>query len=326
VTVPFADFRRLPTRCRFIAFIPQWEFLDFLAERARRYPSFRLRMQAEARELIEDADRIVGLRASTPAGPLEVRAGLVVGADGRHSTVRAAAGLAAKRFGVPIDVLWFRLTRGGGDPEHSTGVFDAGAALVLINRRDYWQCGYVIPKGSFERLSAAGIDRFRRHIGAMAPFLADRVGELADWHDISLLSVSVDRLVRWWRPGLLCLGDAAHAMSPIGGVGINLAIQDAVAAANELAARLRDRRVDDATLRRVQSRRTWPTSATQRAQVFVQERVLVRVLRSERGLAVPLPLRLLRRFPALRRLTGRLVGMGLRPEHVRSPDAHLRGS
>jgi 2-polyprenyl-6-methoxyphenol hydroxylase-like FAD-dependent oxidoreductase len=318
--VTIADFSHLPTRCRFIAFMPQWDFLNFLAERGRGFPTFHLRTQAEVTDLLEDGGRVVGVRATTPDGPLEVRAALVVGADGRHSTVRTRAGLTVEDLGAPIDVLWLRLPRRPGDPKNPLGRFDRGKVFVLLDRGDYWQCGYVIPKGHFDAIRRQGLEAFRDGIAAIAPFLRDRVGELRDWEDIKLLTVAVDRLRRWYRPGLLCIGDAAHAMSPIGGVGINLAIQDAVAAANLLAGRLRGGAVAVADLRRVQRRREFPTRLTQRLQVFIQDRVIRRVLTSRTALALPWPLRLWRRYPVLRRIPARLIGIGFRPEHVNTPD------
>ncbi|HEX7766860.1 MAG TPA: FAD-dependent oxidoreductase, partial [Nitrospira sp.] len=220
-----ADFSTLPTRCGFIAFMPQWDFLNFLVEQGGRYANFRVLMQAEVTDLLEIAGTIVGLRAATPDGPLEVRADLVVGADGRHSVVRAKAGLPVEEFGAPMDVLWFGLSRRGGDPENPVGRFDRGRIFIMLNRGDYWQCGFVIPKGSRALLEAQGLPAFRETVGRLAPFMADRVGELQNWETVKLLTVQVDRLRDWSRPGLLCIGDAAHAMSPIGGVGINLAIQ-----------------------------------------------------------------------------------------------------
>jgi 2-polyprenyl-6-methoxyphenol hydroxylase-like FAD-dependent oxidoreductase len=315
--VIIADFSRLPTRCRFIAFMPQWDFLNFLADEARRYPTFHLRMRAEVTNLIEHEGRIVGARAATPAGPLEARAALVVGADGRHSTVRARSGLHVQDLGAPMDVLWLRLSRRPGDRRQPLGNFNQGKIFVMLDRGDYWQCAYVIPKGGFEEVRRRGLEAFRQAIAEIAPFLGDRPGELTDWDQVKLLTVVVDRLTQWYRPGLLCLGDAAHAMSPIGGVGINLAIQDAVAAANLLAAPLRSRHVRTAELRRVQERRLWPTRVTQRLQVLVQDRVIRPVLASQQQLTLPWPLRLLQRWPALRRLPARLISLGVRPEHVR---------
>jgi dipeptidase D len=318
LALTLADFTHLPTRCRFIAFMPQWDFLNFLAERGARYPTFRLLMRAEVTGLIEEGGSVVGLRAATPDGPLEVRADLVVGADGRHSAVRALAGLKVHELGAPMDVLWFRLSRQAGDPEETTGRFDSGQIFVTINRGAYWQCGFVIPKGSLEQLQDKGLQAFRDSIVRIAPFAADRVGELLDWDAVRLLTVQVDRLPSWYRTGLLCIGDAAHAMSPIGGVGINLAIQDAVAAANLLAEPLRSGRLASRHLELVQQRREWPTCATQRMQLFVQNRVIKRVLESAERFPPPRSVRFLARFPVLRRIPARLIGIGFRPEHVRT--------
>ncbi len=313
-----ADFSTLPTRCGFIAFMPQWDFLNFLAEQGSRYPTFRVLMQAEVTDLVKLAGTIVGLRATTPDGPLEVRADLVVGADGRHSVVRDKAGLPVEEFGAPMDVLWFGLSRRAKDPESPVGRFDRGRIFIMLNRGDYWQCGFVIPKGSRAQLEAQGLPAFRETVGRLAPFLADRVDEIKSWEPIKLLTVQVDRLRDWCRPGLLCIGDAAHAMSPIGGVGINLAIQDAVATANLLAGLLRRGAVTPADLRLVQERRAWPTQMTQRMQLLLQDRVIKTVLAGDGPLVPPWPLRLIARFPMLRRIPARLIGMGFRPEHVRT--------
>jgi 2-polyprenyl-6-methoxyphenol hydroxylase-like FAD-dependent oxidoreductase len=318
--VTIADFAHLPTRCRFIALMPQWDFLDFLAEHGRRYASFHLKMQAKVTGLVEEGGQVVGLKAETSDGLLTVRSALVVGCDGRHSTVRERAGLKVEDVGAPIDVLWMRLPRCADDPEQPAGWFDRGRILVTIDRGDYWQCAFVIPKGGYEDVRRKGLDALRADIAAIAPFIRDRVGDLRDWDDIKLLTVVVDRLKRWHRPGLLCIGDAAHAMSPVGGVGINLAIQDAVAAANLLAVPLRAGRVTTSDLRKVQRRREFPTRLTQRIQVLVQNRVLSRVLRSRTRLSLPLPLRLFRSLPILARIPARLIGLGIRPEHVRSID------
>lgn len=316
-----ADFTHLPTRCGFIVFMPQWDFLNFLAERGARYPTFRLLMRAEVNGLIEEGESVVGLRATTPDGPLEVRADLVVGADGRHSVVRALAGLKVRELGAPMDVLWFRLSRQAGDPEEPMARFDMGRIFVMLNRGEYWQCGFVIPKGTLEQLRERGLAAFCDNVARIAPFGAERVAELADWDAVKLLTVCIDRLPCWYSPGLLCIGDAAHAMSPVGGVGINLAIQDAVAAANLLAAPLRSGRPSTRDLRLVQRRREWPTRLTQRMQIFVQKRVIRRVLESADRLAPPLSVRLLARFPLLNRIPARLIGIGFRPEHVRTPGA-----
>jgi len=318
LALTMADFTHLPTHCRFIAFMPQWDFLNFLAERGARYPTFRLLMQAEVTGLIEEAGSVVGLRATTPDGPLEVRAALVVGADGRHSVVRTQAGLKILELGAPMDVLWFRLSRRPGDPEESTGHFDLGRIFVMINRGTYWQCGFVIPKGSLVQIQERGLPAFRDGIARSAPFTADRVGELLNWDAIKLLTVLVDRLPRWYRAGLLCIGDAAHAMSPIGGVGINLAIQDAVATANLLAEPLRTARLATRHLRLVQQRREWPTRVTQRMQIIIQNRIITRVLTKSDRFSPPSSVRLLARFPLLRRIPARLIGIGVRPEHVKT--------
>jgi 2-polyprenyl-6-methoxyphenol hydroxylase-like FAD-dependent oxidoreductase len=321
VALPVADFGHLRTRCKFIAFMPQWDFLSFLAGHAARYPTFRLLMRAEVTALIEEAGRIAGVRAATPDGPLEVRADLVVAADGRSSMVRQQAGLPIEAFGAPMDVLWFRLSRRPGDPAQTVAHFAAGQIFVLIDRGEHWQCGEVIPKGSSAAIREQGLPAFRERVGALAPFLADRLGEIASWDDVKLLTVRVDRLRTWYRAGLLCIGDAAHAMSPIGGVGINLAIQDAVAAANVLAGPLRERRTTVQHLRRVQRRRELPTRVTQRLQIVIQRRVITRVLGKARPLRPPLVVRLLARVPLLRRVPGWLIGVGVRPEHVATPAA-----
>jgi len=319
--IKLADFRHLPTRCRFIALMPQWDFLNFIAEAGGRFPGFQLGVESEVTDLVEEAGRIVGVRAQTPEGPIKIRADLVVGADGRQSVVRERAGLSVKNLGAPIDVLWMRLPKSPGDPSQSAGRINYGRMLVMLDRGDYWQCAYVIRKGGFEAIRERGIECFRDEVVRIAPFLRDRVAELREWDDAKLLTVMVDRLERWWRPGLLCIGDSAHAMSPIGGVGINLAIQDAVAAANILAQPLRDRTLSDADLQAVQRRRSLPTRLTQGMQVAVQERVLDRVLGSDKPIAAPWPLRLFNCLPWLARIPARLIGVGFRPEHVRSPPA-----
>ena len=314
--IPIADFTHLPTHCRFIALLPQWDFLNFIAEQAKRYPSFHLRMQAEATDLIAEQGRVVGVRAKTPEGLREVRADLIVAADGRGSKLRDEAGLQLKDLGAPIDVLWMRLSRHQGDPNEALGRIGAGALLVMLDRGDYWQCAYLIGKGEAEKLRQEGIAAFRARVGEIAPLLRARLAELKDWHDVKLLSVSVNRLVRWARPGLLCIGDAAHAMSPVGGVGINLAIQDAVAAANLLAEPLRRGRLTLRNLEAVQERRMFPTRATQWLQVQIQNNFLSRVLARRTAPRPPLPVRLLGRCPYLQRLPARLIGLGFRPEHV----------
>jgi 2-polyprenyl-6-methoxyphenol hydroxylase-like FAD-dependent oxidoreductase len=317
--IRFADFTHLPTRCGFVALMPQWDFLNFLAEAGGHLPDFGLRMVSEVTDLVEEAGRIVGVRGHGPDGAFEVRADLVVGADGRHSVVRERAGLSIINRGAPIDVLWMRLSKHPGDPGQTAGRFNFGRLLVMLDRGDYWQCAYVIRKGGFDAIRERGLGNFRNEILRLAPFLHDRVGELREWDDIKLLTVAVDRLERWWRPGLLCIGDCAHAMSPIGGVGINLAIQDAVAAANILAAPLRDGTLTEAHLEAVQRRRTLPTRLTQGVQVLIQQRILDPVIGSEKPMKAPWPLRMFNHLPWLARIPARLVGMGFRPEHVRSP-------
>jgi 2-polyprenyl-6-methoxyphenol hydroxylase-like FAD-dependent oxidoreductase len=314
--IPIADFTHLPTHCRFIALLPQWDFLNFIAAQAKRYRSFHLLMQAEATDLIAEHGRVVGVRAKTPEGVREVRADLIVAADGRGSKLRDEAGLQLKDLGASIDVLWMRLSRQQGDPNAALGRIGAGALLAMLDRGDYWQCAYVIGKGEAEKLRLEGIAAFRARVGEIAPSLQARLAELKDWDDVKLLSVSVNRLIRWARPGLLCIGDAAHAMSPVGGVGINLAIQDAVAASNLLAEPLRRGRLTLRNLEAVQERRMFPTRATQWLQVLIQNNVLSRVLASRTAPRPPLPLRLLGRCPYLQRLPARLIGLGLRPEHV----------
>ena len=312
-----ADFTHLPTRCGFIAFLPQWDFLNFLAAHAAGYRTFRLLMEAEVTGLLAEAGRVTGVRASTRSGDLELRADLVVAADGRHSILREKAGLPVKEFGAPMDVLWFRISRSPDDPAQTMGRFDRGRIFITINRGDYWQCGFVIPKGQFEEIRRQGFDAFREKVIQLAPYVENRAAELQSWEDVKLLTVRVDRLTQWFRPGLLCIGDAAHAMSPVGGVGINLAIQDAVAAANVVSEPLRDGRLTTDHLRRVQKRREFPTRVTQRLQVMIQRRVIARVLGETKLLKPPLVVRLLASIPFLRRIPGRLIGMGIRPEHIR---------
>jgi 2-polyprenyl-6-methoxyphenol hydroxylase-like FAD-dependent oxidoreductase len=319
--VVLADFSHLPTRCQFVAFMPQWDFLDFLADHAKLYPSFHLHMQADVDGLFKDGDKVVGLKAKTPEGMIEVRADLVVGADGRHSAVRDLAGLEVEDFGAPMDVLWLRLSKRPGDGAQSLGRIQAGRLFVMLDRGDYWQCAFVIPKGGFNELRRQGLDAFRAAIVALNPALADRVKEIASWDDAKLLTVKVDRLKRWYRDGLLCIGDAAHAMSPVGGVGINLAIQDAVAAANILALPLRKGPVSVELLSKVQARRQWPTEMMQWVQLQVQKRVISNVLTMTEQPRAPFAVRLLNRYPVLRRLPARLIGMGFRPEHVHTPEA-----
>jgi len=322
--IPLADLTHLPTRCKFLGFMPQWDFLDFLADEARKYPAFKLMMQTEVIDLLQAGNKIVGVKAKTPAGEFQIRAELTVGCDGRKSIVRELAGLQVESLGAPIDVMWFRLSRKANDPGQVLGRFVTAKIMVMLNREEYWQCAFVIPKDAAEEIKRRGLEAFRADIVTIAPFLKDRVAELQDWDQVKLLTVLVDRLRDWYRPGLLCIGDAAHAMSPVGGVGINLAIQDAVATANILARPLSVGYVSISHLQKVQRRREFPTKVTQWGQVQVQERILKPVLGSRQRVQAPWFLRLFKTFPILRRIPARLIGIGVRPEHVRTPDFFKR--
>ena len=316
--VVVGHFEHLPVHCKFVALIPQWDFLNFIAEHARRYQTFDLRMRAEATGLIEENGRIVGVRAATADGELEVRADLTVGCDGRHSIVRAKAGLESDDYGAPMDVMWFRLSRKPGDSEETVGHIENARMIVMLNRNDYWQCAYVIPKGSADKVRRDGLDKFRAAVGGMSPLTRDRLDEIDSWDKVKLLTVAVDRLRLWYRLGLLCIGDAAHAMSPIGGVGINLAVQDAVAAANILADPLRRGAVTIETLKEVQQRREFPTRFTQRLQIVMQNNIISPALSGTRPSA-PFFMKMMQ-WPLLRRIPGRVLALGIRPEHVRTPE------
>jgi len=320
-SVTIADFTHLPVHCPFIAMVPQWDLLNFLVDFARRYATFTLMMRAEVFELLEGGGRITGVRVNTPDGPQDIHADLVVGADGRSSIVRELARLPVQDLGAPIDALWLRLSKKPGDDQRAAFGNVRGARIfVMFDRGDYWQCAYVIKKGGFDELKRDGLEAFRASIVSVVPLLADRIGEIASWDDVKLLTVKVDRLTQWHRPGLLCIGDAAHAMSPVGGVGINLAIQDAVAAANLLYRPLRQGVPGINELAAVHKRRMFPTRVTQAVQVVIQNQVLSRALKQDRHAALPLAIRLARDFPILRRIPARIVGMGIRPEHVRTPE------
>jgi 2-polyprenyl-6-methoxyphenol hydroxylase-like FAD-dependent oxidoreductase len=322
-SIELADLGHLPTRCKFIAFMPQWDFLDFLARHGAAYPKFSLRMATEATDLIEEQGRIVGVLARNEAGEIAIRADLCIAADGRHSTLRERAGMQVRAFGAPMDVLWFKLSRRADAADAPLAYLGAGQMLVLINRGEHWQCGYVIAKGSYDALRAAGLEAFRRGVANLVPFLAQEAAQIDDWDQVKLLTVQVDRLERWWRPGLLCIGDAAHAMSPVAGVGVNLAIQDAVATANELAGPLANGALEDRHLQQLERRRQWPAQWTQRLQLVVQNKLIAGVLKD--GMArPPLVMRLIDRLPPLRRIPGRLIGLGVRPEHIHTPAVATR--
>jgi 2-polyprenyl-6-methoxyphenol hydroxylase-like FAD-dependent oxidoreductase len=324
VHAKMADFSHLPPPCNYIALMPQWDFLNFLARKGAAFKTFRLLMKTEARSLIEDGGKIVGVSAEGPDGPLAIRADLTVAADGRHSTLRDAAGLKTIDLGAPMDVLWFGVPREESDGSGINGRFDAGTIFIQIDRGAYWQCGYVIAKGAIDALHVRGLDAFKADVARLTRLPIERLTAIASFDDLKLLSVVVDRLERWRRPGFLAIGDAAHAMSPIGGVGINLAVQDAVAAANRLAAPLLARQLSDEDLAAVERRRLFPARATQWAQVMAQNNIVARALGQTTPLRPPLPFRLIGRFAFLRRLMARLVGLGVRPEHVRTKQAaHL---
>lgn len=316
--VMFADFRHLRTRTKFLAFLPQHEFLNFFASKGEEYPTFHLLMRTSFTDLIFDATgRVAGVRAEGPDGPLEIRAELVIGADGRWSRVREKAGLPQMDLGAPFDVFWFRLPRESDDPEHVLGRFENGRLLVLFNRNDYWQVAYMMPKGGFDELREAGLEEFKRTVAIYTPFADERVEAIQSWKEVPFLTVRMDRLLEWYRPGVLCIGDAAHAMSAIAGIGINLAIHDAVAAANILAIPLRDLTLTVGHLRKFQKRRESPTRRYQRFQIVFQDRVIKPSFKT-----TPKPistLRIVSRFPVLTRLSGRVIGIGFRPEHADVP-------
>lgn len=314
-----ADFSHLPTRCKYIAFMPQWEFLDFLSQEARRFPRFHLRMNARASGLLHSDGVVTGVTGEDTNGPFEISADLVIAADGRSSDIRRAADLQVEDLGAPMDVLWLRLSKQPGDGAATLGRISAGALFIMLDRGDYWQCALVIRKGSAGDVKAKGLDALRGLLARASALPKSRFDEVTGVDDAKLLTVTVDRLTQWAKPGLLCIGDCAHAMSPVGGVGINLAIQDAVAAANILAVPLRAGAVDLATLNKVQARRMFPTRATQALQIAIQKRVIAPTLAATQTPRLPAALKLFNVFPVLRRIPARVIGMGFRPEHI-SPD------
>lgn len=317
-TITMADFSRLPVRNKFIAFMPQWDFLDFLSKEASRYPNFRLMMATKVTDVLAEGSRIVGLALEAPDGPVQLRSTLVIAADGRHSVVREKAGLEVESFGSPSEVVWMKLSKQEGDPEETMGHAGPRQGFVLIDRGDYWQCGFIVRRGTFAEIREGDLEAFRDMVRAVSPLPASRMAEIASWDDVSLLQVRIDRLKRWWKPGLLAIGDAAHAMSPIGGVGVNLAIQDAVAAGNILSRPLKAGRLTDADLAAVEKRRLFPTKATQKLQLMMRSSRRKDQGQEERRKGPPAFIRGIARFPLLAHLAGRLMGLGFRMEHVRN--------
>jgi 2-polyprenyl-6-methoxyphenol hydroxylase-like FAD-dependent oxidoreductase len=320
--IRIADLSRLKANYPFIAFMPQWDFLNYLRESGKRYPSLKVMMNADATDLIRSGDTVAGVRADTPEGPVDIRADLTIGCDGRHSMVRERAGLAVEEIGAPMDVLWFRAGKSANENESVFARIDTGKMMVTFDRGDYWQCAYVIAKGEYEAVKAAGLDAFRDNIVGMAPILKSGMANVKSWDDVKLLTVAINRLKRWTLPGLLCIGDAAHAMSPVGGVGVNLAVQDAVATANLLAAKLASGCPSEDELDAVRLRREFPVRMTQAMQVVVQNNIISVALKpGDRPLKAPLVARIINAVPWLQGITARFIGLGVRPEHVRSPDA-----
>ena len=312
------DFARLPTLCKFIALMPQWDFLDFLAQQGRRLPNFHLLMRTEAKDLIMQDDQVCGVVAAGAHGNIQIKAGLTIAADGRDSILRSKSGLKVMNLGAPFDVLWLQLPVQPGDPADLIGRVRDGQLFVMIYRTDYWQCAYLIPKGGFDTIKAGGLSQFRARLKQIAGFAAGRVDEaITDFDQIKLLTVAVDRLAQWARPGLLCIGDAAHAMSPIGGVGINLAVQDAVAAANILGPVLKQTVPTLSNLKKVQARREFPTKVIQAFQVAAQNFILAPTLAAMRTPKPPFLVKALNGWPWLRQFPARFIGMGVRPEHVK---------
>jgi 2-polyprenyl-6-methoxyphenol hydroxylase-like FAD-dependent oxidoreductase len=319
-----ADFSHLRLHCPFIALIPQWDFLNFMVNKARQYPAFHLLMETEAVDIIREEGNVVGLKVKNKEGDfsqrdtfVEIHSKLVVAADGRHSIIRDKSGLSKVEYGSPMDVLWFRITKKESDSSSLFGKVDLGKILIMLNRGEYWQCGFLIRKGEFENIKLEGIDSFRQSIAEFAPAFTERVKEIKEWDQVKLLTVKIDRLKKWYCDGLLCIGDSAHAMSPIGGVGINLAIQDAVAATNILIPVFLKGTVLQSDLEKVQKRRELPVKIIQRVQVLIQNKVIDRVLGNHVHPSLPWQLRLIRRIPYLRRIPAYLIGKGIRMEHVK---------
>lgn len=321
-TVRIADLGQLNAKYPFIAFIPQWDFLNFLRESGKRFASLEVMMSTEAVDLVRDGERVTGVKAKTPNGIIDIAADLTIACDGRHSLVREHAGLEVEEIGAPMDVLWFRADKREDENENLFARVDPGKMMVTFDRGDYWQCAFVIPKGQYDAVKARGLPALLDDIARMAPILKSGLSEVKSWDDVKLLTVAVNRLKRWTRPGLLCIGDAAHAMSPIGGVGVNLAVQDAVAAANLLAAKLAEGCPSEDELDAVRRRREFPVKITQRMQVVVQNNIVNAALKpGNQPLKVPFVLRLVTAVPWLQGITARFVGLGVRPEHVRSAAA-----
>jgi 2-polyprenyl-6-methoxyphenol hydroxylase-like FAD-dependent oxidoreductase len=319
-TLRIADLGRLRVKYPFVAFMPQWDFLNFLREAGQRFASLKVMMNAEATDLIREGDRIAGVKVKTPEGMIDIRADLTIACDGRHSIVRERAGLAVEEIGAPMDVLWFRAGRRPDETENLFARVEPGKMMVTFDRGDYWQCAYVIAKGQFDAVKARGLQPLKDDVARMAPILKSGLADVKGWDDVKLLTVAINRLKRWTLPGLLCIGDAAHAMSPVGGVGVNLAVQDAVATANLLAAKLASGCPSEDELDAVRRRREFPVKMTQRMQVIAQNNIIDVALKpGDRPLQVPLVMRLITAVPWLQGITARLVGLGVRPEHVHSP-------
>jgi 2-polyprenyl-6-methoxyphenol hydroxylase-like FAD-dependent oxidoreductase len=321
-SVRIADLRRLDTKYPFIAFMPQWDFLNFLRESGQRFPSLKVMMSTEATDLIRRGETIVGVRAKTPEGPIDIEADLTIACDGRHSTVREHAGLEVEEIGAPMDVLWFRAGRTQDESENVFARVEPGKMMITFDRGEYWQCAYVIAKGQYDAVKARGLQALLDDVVRMAPILKSSVSDVKSWDDVKLLTVAINRLKRWTRPGLLCIGDAAHAMSPVGGVGVNLAVQDAVATANLLADKIRNGCPSEDELDAVRQRRAFPVKMTQAMQVVVQNNIISGALRpGTQPLKVPLLVRLITALPWLQGIPARFIALGVRPEHVHSPVA-----